>query len=80
MSRKPLPHPRATTAVDRSIAKRILNIRHSKGVSQELLGELVGVTFQQIQKYERGTNRIAASRLYAIAKALETPVQEFFGE
>jgi transcriptional regulator with XRE-family HTH domain len=48
------------------------------GMSQEKLAELIGVTFQQIQKYEKGVNRIAAGRLYAIASALDTPVASFF--
>lgn len=50
------------------------------GVSQERLGEALGLTFQQIQKYEKGVNRIGASRLYAIAQFLDTPVQFFFAE
>jgi len=48
------------------------------GMSQEKLGELLGLTFQQVQKYEKGTNRIGASRLYQIAQFLGTSVQFFF--
>ena len=48
------------------------------GVSQEKLGESLGITFQQIQKYEKGTNRVGASRLQAIASILNTPVSFFF--
>ena len=48
------------------------------GFSQEKLGESLGLTFQQIQKYEKGSNRIGASRLYEIAQVLEVPVQFFF--
>ena len=48
------------------------------GLSQEKLAELVGVTFQQIQKYERGTNRIGSSRLYRLAQVLQVPVSYFF--
>lgn len=48
------------------------------GMSQEALGNKVGVTFQQVQKYERGTNRLSVSRLYEMSKALEVPVDYFF--
>jgi len=48
------------------------------GLSQEKLGEKLGITFQQIQKYEKGTNRVGASRLQAMASALEVPVSFFF--
>jgi transcriptional regulator with XRE-family HTH domain len=49
-------------------------------MSQEKLGNAVGLTFQQIQKYERGANRIGASRLFDMARALDVPVQFFFDE
>jgi transcriptional regulator with XRE-family HTH domain len=48
------------------------------GVSQEKLAEALGLTFQQVQKYERGANRVSASKLYEIAAALQTPVAYFF--
>jgi len=48
------------------------------GISQERLGESLGITFQQIQKYEKGTNRVGASRLQAIASILNAPVSFFF--
>jgi transcriptional regulator with XRE-family HTH domain len=48
------------------------------GLSQEKLGERLGITFQQVQKYEKGTNRVGASRLQAIANILEVPVAFFF--
>jgi transcriptional regulator with XRE-family HTH domain len=47
-------------------------------MSQEKLGELLGITFQQVQKYEKGSNRISASRLFYAAKILGVPVQAFF--
>jgi transcriptional regulator with XRE-family HTH domain len=50
------------------------------GMSQSQLSEFVGLTFQQIQKYERGANRISSSRLYEFAKALDVPVSYFFDE
>jgi transcriptional regulator with XRE-family HTH domain len=48
------------------------------GVSQERLAEQLGLTFQQVQKYERGANRVSASKLYEIARALQTSVSYFF--
>jgi transcriptional regulator with XRE-family HTH domain len=48
------------------------------GVSQQQLADSLGLTFQQVQKYERGANRISASKLYAVATALQTPVSYFF--
>ena len=48
------------------------------GMSQDKLGDHLGLTFQQVQKYEKGANRIGASRLYQIAKILEVPVQFFY--
>lgn len=50
------------------------------GMSQEKLGEAIGLTFQQVQKYERGLNRISASRLFDISKVLEVPIGFFFEE
>jgi transcriptional regulator with XRE-family HTH domain len=50
------------------------------GISQEKLGEQLGLTFQQIQKYEKGVNRISASRLFDLAQVLRVPVQYFFEE
>ncbi|MFT8664695.1 helix-turn-helix domain-containing protein [Acetobacter orientalis] len=69
--------PRATS-VDAHVGKRIKLRRIALGFSQEKLGELVGITFQQIQKYERGANRVGASRLYDIAGALDVPLDFFF--
>lgn len=77
MKRKPL-NERSATAVDRAIAKNILSARQRKNVTQMKLAEAVGVTFQQVQKYESATNRISASRLFEVAKALGEPVQRFF--
>lgn len=69
---------RATNAVDRRLGQRVRARRLEIGMSQERLAEILGVTFQQVQKYEKGVNRIAASRLFAIAAALELPVSRFF--
>ena len=64
--------------IDVHVGARLRERRTMLGVSQEKLGEQLGLTFQQVQKYEKGVNRIGASRLFQIAKCLETPVQYFF--
>jgi transcriptional regulator with XRE-family HTH domain len=69
---------RAANAVDRKLGQRVRSRRLEIGMSQERLAELLGVTFQQVQKYEKGVNRIAASRLYDISSALDVPVARFF--
>lgn len=71
-------HSRATTNFDRKLGERMRERRLELGMSQEQLAEILGVTFQQVQKYERGVNRVAASRLQAIAAALQIPVSGFF--
>jgi transcriptional regulator with XRE-family HTH domain len=60
------------------VGSRVRMRRKMLGLSQEKLGEKLGITFQQIQKYEKGTNRVGASRLQAMATALEVPVSYFF--
>ena len=67
------PHP-----VDRHVGLRIRMRRKEIGVSQERLAEALGITFQQVQKYERGANRVSASKLWEIAHALRTPVSYFY--
>ena len=69
---------RAANAVDRRLGQRVRTRRLEIGMSQERLAELLGVTFQQVQKYEKGVNRIAASRLFDISGALDMPVARFF--
>jgi len=63
-----------------AVGARIRLVRKLRGLSQQSLAECAGVTFQQIQKYERGANRVSASMLARIAGALRTPVSELFGE
>ncbi len=63
---------------DRHIGIRIRLRRVSIGMSQERLGDILGLTFQQVQKYEKGMNRVGAGRLVDIAQALEVPVGYFF--
>lgn len=64
--------------IDIHVGGRIRLRRNMLGMSQEKLGENLGITFQQIQKYEKGTNRVGASRLQAIASILNVPVSFFF--
>lgn len=64
--------------IDVHVGSRIRMRRQLINKSQERLGELLGITFQQVQKYEKGANRISASRLFYTAKTLGVPVQFFF--
>jgi transcriptional regulator with XRE-family HTH domain len=73
MANKKQPNP-----VDIHVGSRVRLRRMMLGMSQEKLGEALGITFQQIQKYEKGTNRIGASRLQHIASVLTVPVSFFF--
>jgi transcriptional regulator with XRE-family HTH domain len=66
--------------VDAHVGSRVRLRRMLLGMSQERLGESMGLTFQQVQKYEKGVNRIGASRLFQIARILDVPVQFFFEE
>lgn len=64
--------------IDIHVGKRVRKSRISLGVSQRSLGDCVGLPFQQIQKYERGANRISASKLWAISNFLNVPIDWFF--
>ena len=64
--------------VDVAVGNRIRVQRLLSDMSQTALGEAIGVTFQQVQKYEKGANRVGASRLTQIAKALRVPIKTFF--
>ena len=66
--------------VDIHVGSRVRLRRMLLGMSQERLGDGMGLTFQQVQKYEKGVNRIGASRLFHISKILDVPVQFFFEE
>ena len=76
----PPPPERADgpTEVDTHVGARIKLRRSLLGLSQEKLGERLGLTFQQIQKYERGVNRVSASRLHDLGRVLDVPVSFFF--
>jgi transcriptional regulator with XRE-family HTH domain len=64
--------------IDAHVGSRVRQRRMLLGMSQDMLGKAVGLTFQQIQKYERGINRIGASRLYSLSRVLNVPVAFFF--
>ena len=64
--------------VDTHVGQRLRIRRNMLGITQGDLGEKIGLTFQQIQKYERGANRISASRLFEISRALDVPITFFF--
>jgi transcriptional regulator with XRE-family HTH domain len=64
--------------IDLHLAKKLKEIRIAEGISQEKLGELVGITFQQIQKYETAKNRISAATLFEFSQILEKPITAFF--
>jgi len=69
---------KAADDIDAYVGSRVRLRRMTLGVSQEQLGEALGLTFQQIQKYEKGQNRIGAGRLYRIAQTLSTPIEFFY--
>ena len=70
--------PRAAKAVDTYICARMRDGRTTLGLSQEALGEKLGVSFQQVQKYEKGINRVSASRLFDICRVLKLPLASMF--
>ena len=65
-------------AIDDSIASRVREMRIMRGLTQQHLGDLIGVTYQQAHKYECGVNRISASRLWKISQVLKVPIADFF--
>jgi transcriptional regulator with XRE-family HTH domain len=70
---------RRAGAEDLEIGRKIRALRLERGLSQSGLAEGIGLTFQQVQKYEKGTNRVSAGRLQRIADMLNTPVMFFYG-
>jgi transcriptional regulator with XRE-family HTH domain len=75
MASKGFPNP-----VDVHVGARMRLRRTLLGLTQMGLAERMGITFQQVQKYERGTNRVSSSRLYDLARILDVPIAYFFGE
>jgi transcriptional regulator with XRE-family HTH domain len=70
--------PKQATKVDRHVGRRVRLMRELQGMSQSALGEKLGVTFQQVQKYERGESRISATRLFQIAASFNVSIAYFF--
>ena len=70
--------PEGDVSIDRQVGEKIKNLRKHLCFTQEEVAEALGVTSQQIQKFEGGSNRISAGRLYQIALLLKVPVQTFF--
>jgi transcriptional regulator with XRE-family HTH domain len=77
---QPLPTlpKKQANPIDAQVGNRLRLRRMMIGMSQERLGELLGLTFQQVQKYEKGVNRIGAGRLFEIARILGVPIQYFY--
>jgi transcriptional regulator with XRE-family HTH domain len=73
----PLPKKQANP-IDGQVGNRVRLRRMLVGMSQERLGELLGLTFQQVQKYEKGVNRIGAGRLYQVSQILGVPISYFY--
>ena len=78
MIEKTTDSQRSPNPVDLHVGGRVRMRRRLLGISQERLAEALGLTFQQVQKYERGANRVSASKLYEIARFLSSPVAYFF--
>jgi len=72
-ARKTAPNP-----IDKHVGSRVRMRRVTVGLSQEKVAHALGLTFQQVQKYEKGTNRISSSRLHQLARILEVPIPFFF--
>jgi transcriptional regulator with XRE-family HTH domain len=73
MASKGFPNP-----IDVHVGQRIRQRRTLLGMSQEKLAEAIGLTFQQVQKYERGANRVGSSRLFDLSRVLDVPISYFF--
>ena len=69
---------RGPNPIDRHVGSRVRQRRQELGLTQEKLGDALGLTFQQVQKYEKGTNRVSASRLQHLSRILKAPVPYFF--
>lgn len=71
-------NPRAVISVDAHVSGRLRELRLLRGIALQRLADRVGTTFQQLQKYENGSNRISASRLYQLARVLNVPTTWFY--
>jgi transcriptional regulator with XRE-family HTH domain len=70
--------PRTTSTVDAYIGARMRESRHACSITQESLAKLLGISFQQVQKYEKGANRVSAARLFDICEALDVSLASMF--
>lgn len=77
---EPLEREHRPSPIDVHVGTRIRLRRTLLGMSQERLGEALGLTFQQVQKYERGVNRVGASRLFDLSRVLDVPISFFFDD
>lgn len=75
-----MTNPKNPNEVDLTVGRNVRRIRNMIGMSQEALGAKLGLTFQQVQKYEKGTNRISASKLVAISHALDCSISQLFAD
>ncbi len=75
-----MTNPKNPNEVDVTVGRNVRLIRNMIGMSQEALGAKLGLTFQQVQKYEKGTNRISASKLVAISHALDCSIAQLFAD
>lgn len=73
-----MQNAKSPNEVDVTVGRNVRRIRNLIGMSQETLGAKLGLTFQQVQKYEKGTNRISASKLVAVSHALECSIDQLF--
>lgn len=78
--RRGRPKVETPNPIDVRVGARLRLRRNMLGLSQEKLGEAIGLTFQQVQKYERGANRIGASRLHELSRVLDVPISFFFDD
>ena len=76
----PMDKESRASPIDAHVGARIRLRRTLMGMSQERLGEALGLTFQQVQKYERGANRVGASRLFDLSRVLDVPISFFFDD
>lgn len=70
--------PKDPTRIDRHLGARLRHLRLARDMAQADLGKRLGVSFMQVQKYERGANRVSAARLFEIARIFDVPVGSFF--
>ncbi len=78
MLKRAKPNQKTSTAIDAHVGARLRALRRGRGVTQSDLGAWLGVSYTQVQKYERGIDRLSASRLFQIARIFKVPIGNFF--